>query len=129
MRRWFRDRAQTEPVAAIVTVFAVCLGLLVYTGVLGNAIPRSERTLAPTALSAVRDETSSNGIVVPTRLAEGLDANPVGYRLNASLSVGERTWHDGPTPPSAADTATATVSVRIAPGDVRPGRLHVAVWE
>ncbi len=99
MRRWSPDRAQTEPVAAIVAVFAVCLGLLLYTGILGSAMPGSERTLAPTTLSTVQRNVASNGIVHPDRLADGASATPDGYRLNVTLSTGSRTWHEGPTPP------------------------------
>ncbi|ODR83217.1 hypothetical protein BG842_13055 [Haladaptatus sp. W1] len=132
MRRWSPGRAQTEPVAAIVAVFAVCFGLLAYTGVLGDAMPRSERTLGPTTLPSVRDAASSNGILIPTHLTES-SATPDGYRCNVTLTVGKREWHDGPTPPSNAkvpsSSAATTVSVRIAPGDVRPGRLRVVVWK
>ncbi|MFH5797882.1 hypothetical protein [Haladaptatus sp. CMAA 1911] len=132
MRRWSPDRAQTEPIAAIVAVFAVCLGLFTYTSVLGDAMPRSERTLGPTTLSTVRGEMSSNGVLFPARLPAGLRVNPDGYDLNVSLSSGSREWHGGPTPPQKSDvsteTATASVSVRIAPGDVRPGRLRVVIW-
>ncbi len=133
MRRWSPDRAQTEPIAAIVAVFAVCLGLLLYTGILGSAMPSSERTLAPTTLSAVQGNVASNGIVRPDRLGDGASATPDGYRLNVTLSTGAQKWYEGPTPPRnpAADTdaATATVSVRIAPGDVRPGTVRVVVWK
>lgn len=133
MRRWSPGRAQTEPVAAIVAVFAVCLGLLTYSGVLGGAMPRSERTLGPTTLSTVRGEMSSNGVLLPARLPAGLRSNPDGYDLNVSLSQGPREWHGGPTPPknpaASTEIATASVSVRIAPGDVRPGRLRVVMWE
>ncbi len=133
MRRWSPDRAQTEPIAAIVAVFAVCLGLLTYTGILGSAMPKSERTLAPTTLSAVQRTISSNGIVRPDHLADGLSAAPDGYHLNVSLSVGPRAWHEGPTPPqnpdSRSDSATVTVSAKIAPGSIRPGTLRVVIWQ
>jgi hypothetical protein len=133
MRRWSPARAQTEPVAAIVAVFAVCFGLLTYSGVLGGTMPRSERTLGPTTLSTVRGEMSSNGVLLPARLPAGLRSNPNGYHLNVSLSAGSQEWHGGPTPPQnpaiSTETATASVSVRIAPGGVRPGRLRVVVWK
>lgn len=133
MRRWSPGRAQTEPVAAIVAVFAVCIGLLTYSGVLGDVMPPSERTLGPTTLSTVRDEMSSNGVLLPDNLPVGRRSNPAGYHLNFSLSVGSRKWHGGPSPPhnpdASTETATTRVSVRIAPGDVRPGRLRVVVWK
>ncbi|MCO8246090.1 MULTISPECIES: hypothetical protein [unclassified Haladaptatus] len=131
MRRWSRARAQTEPIAALVAVFAVCLGLLTYTGVLGSAMPRSERTLAPTTLSAAQDRITSNEIVHPDRLEGVSTANPDGYHLNVTLSAGSHEWHEGPIPPKnsdATDAATATVSVHVGPGDIYPGTLRVVVW-
>lgn len=128
MRRWSRGRAQTEPLAAIVAVFAVAVGLVTYSGLLSDTMPESERDLAPATLSEVRDAVGSNGVLFPSRLADGLEAKPAGYRLNLTLSTESRAWHAGPPAPPDADSAAAVVSVRLAPGDVRPSRLRVEVW-
>ncbi len=128
MRRSSPDRAQTEPTAAIVAVFAVCVGLLAYTGILADAMPESNRNLAPATLSEIRQTASSNGVVAPERLATGTRAKPDGYDLNVTLSTDSWTREEGPPVPTNADSAETLVSVRIAPGQIRPARLRVAMW-
>ncbi|WP_266076019.1 DUF7285 family protein [Haladaptatus caseinilyticus] len=140
MRRWSRGnrrmskKGQTQPLAAIIAVFAVCVGLVTYTGVLGDATPNPERNIASTILSDVREIASSNGVVEPRKLSDGMQSKPDGKRLNISLSLRSRSgttvnrWHVGPPVPANADTAETVVSVRTAPGRIRPARLHIGVW-
>lgn len=119
---------QTE-LAALVAVLAVCLGLSLYAGVLDAALPDATGSSpARTAADRVADLARVGGVVRPGRLDRGLSAAPVGHRLNATLRAADRTWHVGPPVPSRATTATRRVSVRVAPGRVRPGQLRVAVW-
>lgn len=144
---------QVEPTAALVAVFAVSVGVSLYAGVLLEARPSEvERDVAPTAVDVVHERTSTAGVVDPGALDRAPTAAPEGYRLNATLRVGNRRWHVGPTTPAdgdgsddadtvgdgnanpadantRTDVATRSVSVRLEPGSVRPGRLTVVVWQ
>jgi hypothetical protein len=134
-------RAQVEPLAALVAVFAVGAALTAYTGVLGATLPTPDRNLAePTAERVERTVGDEAGVLAPDSLSSGLHAGPEGYRLNLTLRSGGRTWHAGPVPPqnpdaadssdtaNSADSAERTVSVRVAPGRIRPGQLRAVVW-
>ncbi|WP_135825604.1 DUF7285 family protein [Halorussus ruber] len=138
MSRWSDEenpRAQVEPLAALVAVFAVGVALTAYTGVLNAALPTPDRNLAePTVERAERAVGDESGVLAPDALSSGLSAGPDGYRLNLTLQTGGRTWHAGPVPPKNSDSADApdstrrTVSVRVAPGRIRPGQLRAEVW-
>ena len=128
MLRSSARRGQVEPLAAIAAVFALGVGLTVYAGALTDALPGgSEPSVQPTLGSAER-AVSDGGVVDPGRLTAARAATPDGHRLNATLETDERRWHLGPTPPGTARNGTARVSVRTAPGRVRPGRLTVRIW-
>ncbi|UPV73315.1 hypothetical protein M0R89_12250 [Halorussus limi] len=122
------NRAQVEPVAALVAVFAVGVALSAYTGVLGATLPTPDRNLADPTVERAKRATTETGVADPEALAAGLRAGPEGYRLNLTLRAAGRSWHAGPTPPPGADAAALSVSVRVAPGSVRPGRLRAEVW-
>ena len=130
MPRWSGRRGQIEPLAAMVAVFAVGAGLTVYAGVLDGELPGQDRQQVadPTAdrlAAAIQD----GGVVEPRRLSgRRSTAVPDGYTLNATLTAAATRWHVGPTPPARAQTASEQVSVRLAAGRVRPGRLTVRVW-
>jgi hypothetical protein len=122
-------RAQVEPLAALVAVFAVGAALTAYTGVLDATVPTTDRDLAePTVERVERAVSDETGVLLPTTLAEGLRAGPEGYALNLTLNSAGQTWQAGPTPPPSADTAELAVSVRMGPGQIRPGRLRAEVW-
>ncbi|MFD1586942.1 hypothetical protein ACFR9U_08100 [Halorientalis brevis] len=122
-------RAQVEPLAAIVAVFAVGAGLTIYAGVLDDELPGQDRqhVAGPTA-DRLTAAIQHGGVVEPGRLSRRSTAAPDGYTLNATVSTATSRWHAGPTPPARAQTAREQVSVRVAPGRVRPGRLTVRVW-
>jgi hypothetical protein len=122
------NRAQVEPLAALVTVFAVGVALTTYTGVLGATLPTPDRNLAEPTVERATCAVTKTGVADPEALAAGLRAGPEGYRLNLTLRAAGRSWHAGPTPPPSADAADSAVSVRVAPGSVRPGRLRAEVW-
>jgi hypothetical protein len=125
------DRAQVEPVAALVAVFAVCVGLALYAGVLSSVTPQPSRDLAEPTLDRVHDRLSTGGVAVPERLGpeRTTAAGPDGYQLNVSLTAADRRWAVGPTPPASAGDGTGrSTTVRVAPGRVDPGRLRVVVW-
>lgn len=129
MRRWSGREAQTEPLAAVVAVVVVALALALYAGAFEANLPSPvDRGHAGTAADRVERALTVGGVARPERLGEALDRGPDGYRINATLVVGDRTIRAGPTAPATADTARRRVSVRTEPGRVRPGRLEVRVW-
>jgi hypothetical protein len=122
-------RAQVEPLAALAAVFAVCVGLALYAGVLSSVTPETSRDLASPTLDRVHDRLSTGGVAVPERLDAAQLAGPDGYDLNVSLTADDRRWTVGPEPPgTTADTASRSAGIRFAPGRVAPGRLRVVVW-
>ena len=125
MRRW-SARGQAEPLAALAAVFAVGVGLAVYAGALPEADEPS--TVDPdTVLQDVRQSPMEGGVLVPGTLGTGREV-PAGWEVNVTLETpdGRRTL--GPSPPPDARRASRPVTVRLAPGALRPGRLRVAVW-
>ncbi len=134
MPRWSRRecarrrRGQTEPLAALVALFAVCAGVSLYATVLGGSIPVADRDASEPTLERVRDAAATNGAVRPDALSAAVDAGPDGRRVNATLAARGRRWSVGPSTPAATDRASRAVSVRLGPGRVAPGRLTVRVW-
>ncbi|WP_435179690.1 DUF7285 family protein [Halorussus sp. AFM4] len=136
MSRWSGDppaarrptRAQVEPLAALVAVFAVGVALAAYAGVLGDALPTPDRNLAEPTVERAERAVGPAGVAAPDALAAGLRAAPDGYAVNLTLSAAGRTWRAGPTPPARAEAADLAVSVRVGPGRLRPGRLRAEVW-
>jgi hypothetical protein len=124
-------RGQVEPHVALVGLAVVCLGLSLYAGTLSSAIGPSDRQVAPAALSAVADHVCRAGVADPSTLPAARGVRPRGYHLAVHLETADQRWRVGPRPPAAADVQTAArpVSVRVGPGDVRPGTLRVVVWE
>lgn len=123
-----RTRGQTEPIAALIAVVAVCLALSFYVGVLEASLPgRSDRAVDEAAVERVERTVAPAGVVRPTLVSTGPSAGPSGYETNVTVAVGDRRWTAGPPIPSSADAATSSVPVRLAPGTVRPGRLEVRV--
>ncbi|MFC6988060.1 hypothetical protein ACFQJD_03745 [Haloplanus sp. GCM10025708] len=128
MSRSSARRAQVEPTAALAAVLVVCAGVGLYADVLHGAMPESDREIAPPTLARVYDTVAPDGVVAPSRLADGHDAGPAGYRRNLSVRAGGEQWGVGPTPPPTAEGASRLVSVRLGPARVVPGRLRVEVW-
>jgi len=122
-------RAATEPLAALVAVFAVGAGLALYAGTLDDAVADAagDRDLAGPTADAVERRVTTGGVVDPERVSDALAAVPSGYEGNVTLRA-ERQWSVGPTPPAGADTDDRTVSVALGPATVRRGRLTVAIW-
>lgn len=122
-------RGQTEPLAAIVAVAAVGIGLSLYAGVLDATLPgERDRSTASAALERVDRAVAPAGVARPKRVPGSHEAGPGGYRTNVTLTAAGRRWSSGPTVPPDADEAEERLGVRVAPATVEPGRLRAAVW-
>ena len=128
MSRSSPDRGQVEPTAALVALFAVCMGVGLYAGVLDAALAPTDRNLAEPTLERVHDAMSDGGVVAPDDLPAGRAAGPEGHDLNVTLVAGDRVWTAGPSPPPGGDRADRPTGIRTAPGRIVPGRLRVVVW-
>jgi hypothetical protein len=124
------DRGQTEPLAALVAVVALASGLSLYVGAFDSTVATltADSEITPTAADGLTREASSFGTVQPPIDDAVADARPDGYRMSATLRAGGSTWTGGPPRQEGADCVDRLVSVRTAPGRVRPGRLEVCVW-
>lgn len=123
------ERAQTDPIAALAAVFAVCVGVTAFLGVHTAAAPdRTDRDVAGPAAERAVEVASEDGVVVPERIDGNLDVAPAGFGRNVSVVVGPDRWSTGSVPPATADRASRTVTVEIAPGRIEAGRLVVRVW-
>ena len=130
MSLWSRRRAETEPLVAIVAVFAVAVGLTVYVGVHNGTLPsETERDVASPTLQRAYTALAPAGVVEPDRLSPDAFDGPEGYHVRISITTGGGEWHVGPDTPPEANVAARPVTVRVAPGVNRPGQLEVAVWQ
>jgi hypothetical protein len=144
MSRSSTRRGQTEPLVAIVAVFAVVVGLVAYAGVFESILPGPpQQEIAIPTLGRAYATFAPAGVVDPKQLTRErlVPVGPDGYQVNVTV-IGPRTeWHAGPPVPRevgqsaggirkpSVDRATRPVSVRRGPGVVRPGMLQVAVWQ
>lgn len=119
-------RGYVEPLAALAAVFAVVVGLTVYAGGLEGVLRPGDRSIAESVLDDVATAAETRGVVEPAAVETA--APPAGWDANVTLATREGRITRGPTPPADADRATRRVSVRLAPGTVRPGRLVVEAW-
>ncbi len=129
MSHWSAYRGQVEPVAAIVAVFTLGVGLTIYAGAVDDALPGTEpRNVAQPTLSAVEDAVEMAGVVRPTRLSRVDAVVADGHQLNVTLTAGARRWSRGESAPKSAQQASTRVSVGLGTERVRSGRLTVRVW-
>ncbi|WP_435345402.1 DUF7285 family protein [Haloarchaeobius sp. HRN-SO-5] len=130
MSRWSTRRGQTEPTAALVSVFAVCVGLALYAGALEGTLAGDDRSraVAEPTLERVHETLAPAGVADPDALSDTLDAGPDGYHLAVSVAADGERWRAGPAAPETAATAARPVSVSVAPGVVVAGTLRVEVW-
>lgn len=124
------DSGQTEPIAALVAVFALGAGLSIYVGVLDATLPllSPEHEITPIAAERLTAERSSLGAIHPPIDGAVADSRPSGHELNATLRADGSAWSGGPTRPDGPDCLQRSVSVRVGPGQVRRGVLEVCTW-
>lgn len=119
-------RGYVEPLAALAAVFAVTVGLAVYVGALDRPLRPTDRPVAETVLDELTTEAGTMGVVDVEAFASA--SPPAGWHANVTLATRDGRLSRGPIPPADADRATRRVSVRLAPGTIRPGRLTVVAW-
>lgn len=143
------SRGQTEPLAALVSVAAICIAISVYAGVASTVLPDlgGEREIESATIDRLWTELSTDGVVEIEESGLGhhieTDALPRGYRVAVTVTVvdgdghldavGEETFDTDGNParleaPDTASTATRPVPVQVDDADIRPGRLTVVVW-
>jgi len=140
-------RGQTEPLAALVAVTAVCVVVSLYVGTLADVVgeSESERAVAESSMESLWRDISENGVfeagtaienaVAPGSIPEGytvaVEVTVVGpsgvERTVGSARLGDET--SNATVPADARRVRRPVSVELRPGDIRPGWLVVEVWE
>ncbi|MEF8936310.1 DUF7285 family protein [Halobacteriaceae archaeon SHR40] len=142
------DRGQTEPLAALVSVAAVCFAVSLYAGTVADILPKtgSDRAVGEPAADSIWQEISEEEIYDSrTDIESALPSSslPQGYRVAVEVTV-----VDGPSmatvgsgrfdetgtvaatePPEGAEVIERPVSVRLPSGEIRPGRLTVEVWK
>lgn len=117
------DSGQAEPLAALVALFAVCLGVSLYAGVLD--VPTSAPDLpVERALDRTHDRLHNGSAGDPSRLS----VPPSRHGVNATLSAAGSHWSAGPVPPHDGARASRPVAVHLGPGRVAAGRLRVVMW-
>lgn len=130
---WRDSRGQVHPIAALVALTAVGMGLALYAGAIGDVTPdrNPDRDRALLLFERVHDDVVAVGVARPNRLGVP-DAAPANADVGVALVSGEKRWTAGtvdtnrPFPPDA-DVATGAVSVRVGPGETRAGELRVVV--
>jgi len=142
------QRGQTEPLAALVSVAAICVAVSVYAGFASALVPElgDDQRVDRATLDSVWADTSEDGIVDAGEVADRIETEtlPRGYRVAVTVTIvgedgrldpvdsvafdsdGSRANVD---PPETAPSSSRPVPVRVADGDVRPGTLRVVVWD
>jgi len=125
------SRAQTEPIAALVALTVVGVGLSLYAGALVDVTPEPDRDRAASVFERVHDEVVVVGVARPARLTVP-SAAPSGATVGVALVTRHDRWSVGAAEterpfPDDADVATGPVSVRVAPGEIRSGEIRVVI--
>lgn len=143
-----RNRAQSEPLAALVSVGAVCLAISLAVVLFTDAVSRTgeNREVAEPTADAIGQDLRSDSAYnadIPINTSVERSSLPEGYavaievttvdddgrRIQAGNAQFDSTGDPIDTgPPDDTQRVTRPIPVRLRPGDVRPGRLVVEVW-
>jgi hypothetical protein len=124
------SRAQTEPIAALVAVLAIAIGLGLYAGVAADQRVEEDGTDAEATMQRVSAGLLEDGVFADPgdrSLQPERFARP-GERVRIELRWNGRLWTIGRRAPPGADAAWRPVTVQTADRRV-PGRMVVLVWE
>lgn len=144
------NRAQTEPLAALVAVVAIAVGIGIYGVYIADVLPgESDDAVEEPTIERVWDEISATGVypaadspeqsISESALPRGKTVYVQITTANESarqITVGEAIYHEGATgtspgpndPPEHGRAVTRPIPVRLAPGNVTGGTLRVVVW-
>lgn len=144
-----RERGQSEPLAGLVAVSLVCLAVsssvVLFTETLGTT--GSDRTVGEPTADRAFQQLSTDGMVDAGTSAEaalGPDTLPEGYNVAVTVTYVDREGgreavvdqtfdRSGEsatlTVPGDAERVERPVTVRLGPGDKRPGQFVVKVWQ
>ena len=143
------SRGQSEPLAALVAVSLVCLVVSTYVVLLTDVVrtAETERSVSKPTADAVWQEASTDGMfdagaAIEDRIRPG--TLPEGYNVAVTVTyvdgngeekrVERATFDDAGeqtklSVPDGAEQVTRAVTVRVGPGDKRPGQFTVEVWQ
>lgn len=145
------DRGQVEPIAALLAVVVIAIALTMYGTALLEILPgQEERSVTDPTLRNVWEQIRDSGVyesgalsgpsavdrrVLPERY--NVYINVTRLRTDGSLiEVDELVFDADPSegtivmdPPEAASVVSRPIPVRVSPGRVVGGTLHVAVWK
>jgi len=143
-----RQRAQSEPLAALIAAAVVCVAISVYAGYVTEILPEigGERDVSEPAADSIWQDVSEQNVYTGAPVEQAVDPTslPEGYHTAVEITVvaedgsistvGNATFDTTGSvstvaPPEEAETVERPVSVQVQSGDVRPGRLRVEVWE
>jgi hypothetical protein len=143
------SRGQSEPLAALVAVSLVCLVVSAYVVLMSDVVQTSGtgRSVTEPTADAVWQEISTDGMVdggVAIREQIRSESLPEGYNVAVTVTyidgngernrVAQETFDESGTVtalsiPDGAEKVTRAVTVRVGPGDKRPGQFTVEVWK
>jgi len=124
-----RDRAQTEPIAALVAVLAIAIGLALYAGVAVDRQPARDETDAEATMQRVEAGVLEDGVLEWNRSLQFDRFARPGEAVNVTIAVNGSRRRFGPRAPPGADRASRPVTIAFPDGVQRPGQLTVGVWE
>lgn len=122
-------RGQTEPIAAIVAVLAIGVGLALYAGVAADQQPDTEGTDAEATMERVTADLLEDGVLDPNGWIRPERYERPGESVRISTEWKQGTTHYGPDPPPDADVARRPVTLSAIDGVQYSGVLIVKVWE
>ncbi|ELY67737.1 hypothetical protein C489_09261 [Natrinema versiforme JCM 10478] len=149
-------RGQTEPLAALVAVSALIVGVGLYGLYITETLPgATDRTTETTAVSRIKDDIETDGVVSGDDRALGDDIETASLPHGRNVYVQVTIIEDGREtvvadaffgtdgrpdrdpiesgelegPPAEAGVAERPVAVETRPGSVRGGTLTVGVWD
>lgn len=133
MSRLLANRAQTEPLVALIAVVLVVIGVGLYAGALEDAQTLAgDRNPAATTLERALVSLTPGTVVRPVKLNKELlaELGPSARSVRVVIVAGTQKWALGKQPPDHGSPANAqrAVAVRVGPDAVRLGRVRVVIW-
>lgn len=122
-------RGQTEPIAALVAVLAIGIGIGLYAGVAADQESEPASTDAESTMERLAAAAIDDGVLDPVAAMQPWEYVRPGEAANVTIRVGGSEYSAGPVPPAGADATRRPVTVRTGPGEGQPGLVLLEVWE